>query len=260
MNTSPLHELAQRQLADYDAHHPGRIFEQGASFLTVAQAYALQVEVARLRIQRGEPLAGYKVGCVSEAVRGQLDLQRPVFGHLFATEIYPSGAVLDSARFEGLAVEGEIAVRIGEDIPDSEWLRRRRDQAIATAFAVIELHNYVFRSNVRMAQELIANNALQAGVVLPAQERVMKEDTDLLDEGLSVFRNGELLATAASALPRGLFASLLQLVEHLRKFGLRLRRGQIVLTGSPLPLYRVFAGDRIAVRCARLAPVETAIT
>jgi len=260
MNISQLSELAKKQLADYDAHHPGRIFEQGASFLTVAQAYALQVDVARLRVKRGESLAGYKVGCVSEAVRRQLDLKRPVFGHLFATEIYHSGAVLDSALFEGLAVEGEIALRLGQDIPDGEWLRRHQERAIATTFAVIELHNYVFRSNVRTAQELIANNALHAGVVLPAQECVIKQVTDLSDGGLSVFRNGELLATPASAVPGGPFASLLQLVEHLRKFGICLTRGQIVLTGSPLPLYRVSPGDRIAVRGSRLASVEAAIT
>jgi hypothetical protein len=110
MNTSQLDELAKRQLADYDAHHPGRISEQGASVLTVAQAYGLQVAVVQLRMQRGESLAGYKL--------------------------------------------------VGQDIPDSEWLRQHQERAIATAFAVIELHNYVFRSNVRTVQELIANNAL----------------------------------------------------------------------------------------------------
>ena len=59
-----LDELAKRQLADYDAHYPGRIFEAGSGFLSVPQAYALQIQVARLRLNRGEPLAGYKVGCV----------------------------------------------------------------------------------------------------------------------------------------------------------------------------------------------------
>ncbi len=35
--------------------------------------------------------------------------------------------------------------------------------------------------------------------------------------------------------------------HHLAGFGLFLREGQIVLTGSPLPLYRVAEGDRIEV-------------
>jgi 2-keto-4-pentenoate hydratase len=39
------------------------------------------------------------------------------------------------------------------------------------------------------------------------------------------------------------------LAEHLASFGLTLQRGQIVLTGSLLPLYRVSGGEQIEVSC-----------
>jgi 2-keto-4-pentenoate hydratase len=41
-------------------------------------------------------------------------------------------------------------------------------------------------------------------------------------------------------------------LEHLTRYGQRLGAGQIVLTGSPLPLYRVAPGDRIDVASDRL--------
>ena len=66
-----IEELARRQLDAYDAHRPSGMFEQGF-VLTVAEAYALQFRVAALREERGETVAGYKVGRVSEAVRRQL--------------------------------------------------------------------------------------------------------------------------------------------------------------------------------------------
>src|SRR4030095_5370276 len=105
--------------------------------------------------------------CVSLAVRRQLGLRQPVFGYIFSTEDYGTGTVLDPTRFDGLAIEGEFAVRINQDVPGREWLRKHPVRAIASIFVVIELHNYVFRSDPPTAQELIANNALHAGVVLP---------------------------------------------------------------------------------------------
>jgi 2-keto-4-pentenoate hydratase len=248
--------LAQQQLADYDAHRPGLIFAGGADFLNVAQAYALQLEVARLRQARGEMLAGFKVGCVSEAIRRQFGLDRAVFGHVWASEIHPNGVALDSAHFADLAIEGEFAFRLAEDIPSVEALSDEPTRFLASAEVLIELHNYLFRAQPPTAQELVANNALHAGVVLSAEPPHNCPPEQLLDEKVSVFRNGELLGTATGqALPGGPLGSLAQLTEHLALHGIRLRRGQLVLTGSPLPLYRVSAGDHIQVRGARLPGV-----
>jgi 2-keto-4-pentenoate hydratase len=75
----------------------------------------------------------------------QLGLDRPVFGHVFESEIHASGAALNPGNFAGLAIEGEFAVRICRDIPDSGWIERHPMEVISSAFPVIELHNYVFR-------------------------------------------------------------------------------------------------------------------
>jgi 2-keto-4-pentenoate hydratase len=61
-------QLATRQLRDYDARTPGTMFAEPFS-LDVPGAYAIQSEVSRLREERGERLAGYKVGCTSPTIR-----------------------------------------------------------------------------------------------------------------------------------------------------------------------------------------------
>ena len=260
MTKSQVGDLAQRQLADYDAHDPGRVFEDSAVSMTIAEAYQVQMEVAALRAARGEPFAGYKIGCVSDTVQRQLGLSQPVFGYLFATEIRRSGAMIDSGAFDCLAIEAEFAARIAVDIPDASWLREHPDRSIAAFFPVIELHNHVFRGATRTAQELIANNALHAGVVLPAIEGSLRDAAELTGESISVLRNAELLGTAAgSSLPGGPFCSLLKVAEHLATFGVRLKPNQIVLTGSPLPLYSVRPGDHILVRCSGLTAVEMTV-
>jgi 2-keto-4-pentenoate hydratase len=244
-------DLAKRQLADYDRHRPGTLFEDRAIELTVAEAYAVQFEVARLREERGEGVAGYKIGCISPVMQAQLGLDQPVFGHVFDTDLHLSGATLDSADYDGLAIEGEFAVRVGEDL-----------RTIASEFAVIELHNYVIRRAPLTAQELIANNAIHAGVVLPRDEgHILRCPAELLDESIAVYRNGKNLGTATGrALPDGPLGSVARLVQHLEAHGKIIHPGQIVLTGSPLPLYPVEPGDRFEVRCEHLAEVMAVIS
>jgi 2-keto-4-pentenoate hydratase len=260
VTTSQIRDFAQRQLADYDAHEPGSVFEDAALSLTIAEAYQVQGQVAALRAARGEPVAGYKIGCVSDAVQHQMGLDRPVFGHLFATEIHRSGATIDSGAFDCVAIEAEFAARIAVDIPDASWLREHPEQSIGAFFPVIELHNNVFRGATRTSQELIANNALHAGVVLPLMEGSLRDGEELSGESISVFRNAELLGTTTgSAVPGGPFCSLLKVAEHLATCGTHLKQNQIVLTGSPLPLYAARAGDRIVVRCMKSATVEATV-
>lgn len=261
MTSSTISDLAAKQLSDYDSRRPGRIFEKGADFLTVEQAYELQTAVAKLRRERGETVAGYKIGCLSRPVREQLGLDRAVFGHVFAGEVHRDGSTLELRRFDGLANEGEFALRLAKDLTDIRPAIARPREFIAAVFPVIELHNYVFRAPQPAAQELIANNALHAGIVAPKTEPELLDPEKLLDETITVRRNDEVLGTAeASAVPGGPLGSLRELFERLESFGIELKAGQIVLTGSPLPLYGVNAGDRIEVTSARLGSVRAEVS
>lgn len=252
-------KIVARHIEDYDRRKPGSIFSDPEFRLGIEDAYRLQFEVARLRELRGERVAGYKIGCISRTMQDQLGLNRPVFGHVWESELRTSGTVLDIASFDGLAIEGEFAVRLAAEVVSAAWLQENPD-AFSTGFIVIELHNYVFRgSSVNRAAELIANNAIHAGVVLPIEETSLKNADAMLDAPLRVLRNGEVLGEGSGRkLEGGPLASVLRLVEHLEKYGRRLLRGHIVLTGSPLPLWRVSTGDRIEVRCDQFGKAATA--
>ena len=119
---------------------------------------------------RGERVAGYKIGCISDTMQKQLGIDHPVFGHVWDTEIHRSGAHLHAQHFDGLAIEGELAVRLRDDEPSSVWLRNN-PEVVARNVTVIELHNYVFRGPASSrASELVANNAIHAGVVIADEE------------------------------------------------------------------------------------------
>ncbi len=193
-------------------------------------------------------MAGYKVGATGPNVREQFGMDGPIRGFLYQTEIYPSGTELSYASYANLAIEGELAVRLGEDAE------------IARVFPIIELHNYVFRSEPRNLQELIANNGLHAGVVLPATEGVEWHGEEPLAGALRVEINGSTVDEGPmSGVPGGPAGSVGWLRRHLSAYGLALRPRQLVLTGTPLSLIPVRPGDSLRVTAEGFDAVEATV-
>jgi 2-keto-4-pentenoate hydratase len=243
--------LALRQLADYRAGTPGTFFaDPGRPHLSLEDAYEVQDEVAALR-HPAEHVVGYKVGCTGPGTRAQFGLDGPIRGLLYDTEQHASGSELSYRSFTNLAIEGELAVRLGGD------------GRIAQVLPVIELHNDVFRGQPPTLQELVgvANNGIHAGVVLadPAAEAPWREDGPLGGR-LTVRVNGVCVDEGpADGVPGGPAGSLAWLARHLAARGLSLNPGQLVLTGTPLGLIPVQPGDRVQVTADHLGSVEARI-
>lgn len=232
-----IEDLAARQIADYRRLSPGTYFGERRGSLSLEEAYHVQTEVARLRVRDGDKIAGFKVGCTSAEIERQFGLRGPIHAVLFESELRRSGARLDASSFANLAIEGEMAARIGED------------GRIAAVFPVIELHNFVFRSEPKTLSELIVNNGLNAGVVLPDETGVL----DALGQGatpsLSVLVNGTPIDQGALwSLTGGAAASLQWLEANLRRYGGALSPGHLILTGTPLGIHPVGPGDHVEVR------------
>jgi 2-keto-4-pentenoate hydratase len=246
-----LQELAVRMLADYDAKTPGNLFAAPVDF-TTEQAYALQGEVARLREQRGEKCIGYKVGCTSKPIHAQLGVKEPIFGRLFNTDCFRSGASLSYSRFANLALEGELAVRLGKDLSGSAASEEVCREAIDAVFPVIELHHFVLHEGLSRIPQLIASSGMHAGFVL-AETETLSSGLMNFARGLTVRINEVVVGTVVDS------ASLTCPIESLRwlascvaEFGLQLCKGQVILTGSPLPLYPISPGSRIVVEAPPL--------
>ncbi len=244
-----LQELARRMLADYDARTPCQLFVDPID-LTSSQAYALQAEVTRLRGARGERVIGYKLGCTSPVIQKQLGIGEPIFARLFDTECQDSGVRLSCARFANLAVEGELAVRLATDLSPLSPASVLDRSVIDSIFPVIELHHYVLRSPKPCVQELIASNGMHAGLVLSERPH----GGPLVDpESLTVLLNRERVGS--SEVPWTMadpIQSLRWLAIRLAECGQRLYRGQVILTGSSLPLYPVGPGSEVVVEAPPL--------
>ena len=245
MTADELHELAIRQLADFDARTPNRMFLR-PSQLTIIQAYQLQEEVGRLRERRGERIIGYKIGCMSAAIQQQLGISEPIFGRLFDTGCHAPGVRLSCADYANLAVEGEFAVQLATDLPGSPLSDEQYLGSIEDIFPVIELHHYVLRSAQPCCQELIASNGMNAGFVLAEKESGVLP-AENLDLTISI-KNGSAGVVAKSSSASRPIESLRWLAGRLAEFDLSLSQGQVILTGSPMNLFPVKPGTRVVVK------------
>ncbi len=254
--TSRIRQWARRQLADYDAHNPGTLFAEGV-LLDVAQGYALQSAVARLRCGRGERIIGYKVGCTSPTIRAQLGIDHCVTGRLYDSERHSSGAVLSRRQYANLAIEGELAVELSREPAASDFSAVEVPACVARVIPVIELHNHVMRGERPSAGELIAHNAIHAGFV--AGCGVSGEDAQG-EPSLAVFADDRLLDKCEGpALIRTIGSSLHWLTEIMRQRGDRLEAGQIVLTGSIPSLIPIGEACRLRVDAPPFGSVEVKI-
>lgn len=229
--------LARRQLADYDAGSPGAMFGEGV-VLEEAAAYRVQSYVAKLRTARGERVIGYKVGCGSAVIQRQLGIDHCLFGRLFAGEQHASGAKLSAARYDHLAIEGELAVRLAVDLNPSDGSDELPHGAFDAIYPVIELHNYVIRGPAATAGELIANNGLHAGFVAPME---VFYDESGINGDMSILVDGHIADRCdARQLHDTIASSLRWLANTLPEHDNTLRAGDVILTGS----------------CCRLIPLE----
>src|SRR5258707_14965536 len=161
---SVLKALAARQWHYYQRRTPGTYFAEAWDSLTLDEAYAVQMEVARLRCAAGDAVVGYKVGCIGSGVVEQFGMSGPIHARLFRSEIRNSGEMLQYNAYANLAIEGEMAVRIGTN------------GGIEAAFPVIELHHFVFRGPRKTLAELVANNGINAGVVISSRHATLMLD------------------------------------------------------------------------------------
>lgn len=244
MNDELLRAVAERQWRDYCARTPGTLFAGAeAPPFDVPDAYAVQRAVADIRCLSGDGIAGFKVGCTGPGTTAQFGMAGPIRGFLFESEIRRSGVTLAPDAFASLAIEAEMAVRIGDD------------GAIASVFPVVELHNFVFRGRRKTLVELIANNGFNAGIVVAPDPSPSPGVRMPAGDRLGVRINGHLVAEAGLwPLAGGPAASLDWLRRDLARDGLTIAPGQIVIVGTPLGLYPVQPGDEIAT-CLDGVPV-----
>ncbi|MDP6542756.1 MAG: hypothetical protein QGH60_02130 [Phycisphaerae bacterium] len=232
--------------AFYDRAWSGEL-EPHVSDLSIAEAYAVQDLVADIRVQRGEEVVGFKVGCTSQAIRSQFGLDEPIYGRLFSPHVCEEGAPVNWRDYANCAVEPEMVFTIGADLRGEGLPADQLIDAIQCVSAGIELHNFRFWFSPPTSQELICSGGIHAGLIV-AGGGVSPRQLSFEHELFSVRKNGELITEApASEIMGGPIHSLRWLVDSLTRRGSYLQTGSLVIPGSPVELVCVDQDTELSV-------------
>ena len=89
-------EIANRQLTDFRNTTPGMCFSEKGFTLKISEAYAVQDALVNLRVNEGDSVIGYKVGCTGPGTIKLFGIQGPIRGTLFkACLLYTSPSPRD---------------------------------------------------------------------------------------------------------------------------------------------------------------------
>ena len=210
--------------------------------LSVADAYAVQRENVRARLDGGDRVAGHKAGLTSLAMQAQLGVDEPDFGHLLASQAVGNGGGVDIGRLIQPKVELEIGFLLGAPLEGPVTVA---DVLAATAgvFPTLEVIDSRVADWRITIVDTVADAASGARFVLPSRLTPLS-GLDLRLVGGIMEVNGRLVSWSCGAAALGdPLRCVAWLAALLGRYGGRLEAGQVVLSGALAAAVPVAAGD-----------------
>ena len=212
--------------------------------LTIDHAYAISLDFLSRRRADGERVVGKKIGVTSKAVQDMLGVRQPDFGFLTDRMLVEGDIDVATRGLIQPRTEAEIAfflhkglkgpgVTAEQVIDATEW--------IAPCFEIVD--SRIENWNISII-DTVADNA-SCGVYLIGEARADPREFDLPDLHITVTKNGEPLSEGYGRAVQGDPAQAVAwLANTLGAYGVSLDAGDVILSGSLVPLEDAVVGDR----------------
>jgi 2-oxopent-4-enoate/cis-2-oxohex-4-enoate hydratase len=215
--------------------------------ITIRDAYHVSLRMVSHRVEDdGERIIGKKIGVTSRAVQEMLGVFQPDFGYLTDKMIYPNGGPMPiSEQLIQPRAEGEIAFKLARDlngpgITNADVLDAT--EYVMPCFEVVDSRIRDWRIKI---QDTVADNA-SCGLFVLGDDRADPKGLDFPSLRMSVYKNGKLLSEGlGSAALDSPLNCVSWLANTLSDFGITLNAGDVVLSGSLVPLEPVVPGDEM---------------
>ena len=216
--------------------------------LTNEEAYQVSLGILKRREAEGEKIVGKKIGLTSRAVQEMLKVTEPDYGFLTDRMQCKEGTPIPISRELMLPkAEGEIAFVLKQDLRGPGITNADVLAATAGVKVCFEIVDSRIRDWKIKIQDTIADNA-SCGLFMASDTLVDVHQVDLVTCGMVLWKNGELVATGAGAAALGSPVNAVTwLANALGRHGVTLKAGEIILSGSLVPLIPIAAGDEMVL-------------
>ncbi len=216
--------------------------------ITIDDAYQVSLQLLQKRLDSGEKVVGKKIGVTSKAVMNMLKVGQPDFGFITDKMVYSQGQDMPiSEHLIQPRAEGELAFILKKDLSGPGVTNA--DVLAATEYVMpcIEVVDSRIEDWRIKIEDTVADNA-SCGLLLMGDSAVDPRDVDMATCGMVVEKNGSIISTGAGAAVMGSPVNCVTwLANTLGEYGISLKAGEIILSGSMVPLEPVKAGDHLQV-------------
>jgi 2-keto-4-pentenoate hydratase len=257
-----INELSRDVTKALKTHTPVAYTSERFPGTTFSEAYAVQLRSLKTRLENSEVVVGRKIGLSSRANQEMFGIDQPAYGHLFEPAIIPEGEPISMGRLFHPVVEPEICFVLGDDLKGPGVDVAKVLAATAGVMPAIEIADSRYKEgwDRLKAQDLIADNCGSAMVVLGGR-LIPVAGIDLRLVGMVLEVNGEVVATGAGASVLGNPAQpVAMLANALAEYGIGLRAGEIVISGSVTAAVPAEAGSSYRATFDRLGAVAVRFT
>lgn len=212
--------------------------------LTIDDAYAISLAFLARRQAEGERVVGKKIGVTSRVVQDMLGVHQPDFGFLTDWMLVEGDIDMDAKALIAPRAEAEIAFILksglrGPGVTSADVIAAT--QSVAPCFEIVDSRVTDWKISI---VDTVADNA-SCGVYILGSERLNPAELDLPNLFVSVTKNGEPLSEGYGHAVQGDPAQAVAwLANTLGHYGVTLDAGDVILSGSLVPLAPAAKGDR----------------
>lgn len=211
--------------------------------LTVDDAYAISLDFLARRRKDGEKVVGKKIGVTSKAVQDMLGVHQPDFGFLTDWMRVGEDISVDGKALIAPRAEAEIAFVLkdslnGPGITAADVVAAT--DYIAPCFEIVDSRIQDWKISI---VDTVADNA-SCGVFVLGEARADPRELDLPALHVTVTKNGAPLSEGLGSAVQGDPAQAVAwLANTLGAYGVTLDAGDVILSGSLVPLEDAVKGD-----------------
>lgn len=224
--------------------------------MSYRDAFDIQWEIRRRKIERGNKVVGMKMGLTSWAKMAQMGVETPCYGFLADYFAIPDGGEIKFDELIHPKIEAELAfvtkaplqgpgVHIGDVLRATDF--------VMPAVEIIDSRYKDFKFDLK---SVIADNSSSSRFVAGGQSKPVSE-LDLKTLGVVMEINGEVVQLGAGAAVLGHPASsVAMLANMLGERGEVLPAGSYIMIGAITAAVQVNKGDSFVVRYQDLGTVS----
>ncbi len=224
-----------------------------------AEGYAVQQALARLS---GQQAYGWKIAATSSAGQKHIGVDGPVGGRLFINHVLPMSMPISLSGNSMKVGEAEFAFRMAADLPSRSepYVVEEVMAKVGALYPAIELPDSRFGDFVKVGgPSLIADNACAHEFVLGDEVKTDWRSLDLSQHRVHVSCDGkpncEGIGANALGDPR---IALTWLANELNTYGLMLRAGETITTGTCVVPFALQAGKTYTADFGALGAITLA--